>query len=102
MVLRTLASSLFPYTTLFRSRHSCCSTVHSTAVEIGVLVHHQRALEPGRRDVVLDHLLHPLEHLELVALVVRSEEHSLNSSHGYISYAVFCLKKKNRARGGRA
>src|SRR5205809_6682127 len=25
---------------------------------------------------------------------VRSEEHTLNSSHGYISYAVFCLKKK--------
>src|SRR5205809_3844167 len=27
---------------------------------------------------------------------VRSEEHTLNSSHGYISYAVFCLKKKRR------
>src|SRR5690606_39796614 len=26
----------------------------------------------------------------------RSEEHSLNSSHVKISYAVFCLKKKNR------
>src|SRR5205809_3634745 len=29
---------------------------------------------------------------------VRSEEHTLNSSHGYISYAVFCLKKKNKQR----
>src|SRR2546422_3320918 len=28
--------------------------------------------------------------------VERSEEHSLNSSHGYISYAVFCLKKKKQ------
>src|SRR2546429_6610326 len=27
----------------------------------------------------------------------RSEEPRLNSSHGYISYAVFCLKKKTRA-----
>src|SRR2546422_3881827 len=26
-------------------------------------------------------------------LTTRSEEHTLNSSHGYISYAVFCLKK---------
>src|SRR5687768_18080819 len=26
----------------------------------------------------------------------RSEEHTSNSSHGYISYAVFCLKKKNQ------
>src|SRR5207245_10320830 len=28
----------------------------------------------------------------------RSEEHSLNSSHGSISYAVFCLKKKNKTK----
>src|SRR2546422_7037770 len=28
--------------------------------------------------------------------VMRSEEQRLNSSHGYISYAVFCLKKKKR------
>src|SRR5687768_17666370 len=26
----------------------------------------------------------------------RSEEHTSNSSHGYISYAVFCLKKKSQ------
>src|SRR3989449_2893837 len=35
---------------------------------------------------------------------MRSEEHTSESSHGYISYAVFCLKKKNKAantsRGG--
>src|SRR5207245_9651052 len=29
-------------------------------------------------------------------LALRSEEHTLNSSHGSISYAVFCLKKKKR------
>ena len=34
----------------------------------------------------------------LVAVSSRSEEHSLNSSHSSISYAVFCLKKKNQAR----
>src|SRR2546422_8346702 len=28
--------------------------------------------------------------------IERSEEHRLNSSHGYISYAVFCLKKKKK------
>src|SRR3989475_7283330 len=28
----------------------------------------------------------------------RSEEHSLNSSHSQISYAVFCLKKKNNTQ----
>src|SRR5256884_6631446 len=30
------------------------------------------------------------------ALSLRSEEHTSNSSHGYISYAGFCLKKKKR------
>ena len=30
--------------------------------------------------------------------ITRSEEHSLNSSHRRISYAVFCLKKKNTRR----
>src|SRR5438105_6388554 len=29
-------------------------------------------------------------------VVVRSEEHTLNSSHEWISYAVFCLKKKKK------
>src|SRR2546430_10811645 len=31
----------------------------------------------------------------------RSEEHSLNSSHSQISYAVFCLKKKQHGTGNR-
>src|SRR6266436_8425262 len=34
--------------------------------------------------------------LEFLDLAVRSEEQRLNSSHGYISYAVFCLKKKKK------
>src|SRR5207245_9712138 len=33
-----------------------------------------------------------------VQAYLRSEEHRLNSSHGSISYAVFCLKKKNRTQ----
>src|SRR5256885_13183904 len=39
-------------------------------------------LSPGRRR-------------ERCGAVLRSEEHTLNSSHLVISYAVFCLKKKN-------
>src|SRR5205085_3412065 len=35
----------------------------------------------------------------LSALRTRSEEHTSNSSHSQISYAVFCLKKKNAERG---
>src|SRR5687768_17939279 len=33
-----------------------------------------------------------------VTVMVRSEEQRLNSSHGYISYAVFCLKKKKKKK----
>src|SRR5690349_24158585 len=71
MMRRPPRSTLFPYTTLFRS--------------IG---------EGG-----LDHLLdivgihgHPIN--LLLCSVRRSEETRLNSSHVEISYAVFCLKKK--------
>src|SRR5438034_3216660 len=37
----------------------------------------------------------------LASPVTRSEEHTSNSSHTVISYAVFCLKKKNNAYGDR-
>src|SRR2546426_5134839 len=36
--------------------------------------------------------------LTALLIHVRSEEHTLNSSHLVISYAVFCLKKKNETR----
>src|SRR5437870_10846714 len=35
---------------------------------------------------------------ELARKIFRSEEHSLNSSHVAISYAVFCLKKKKKKK----
>src|SRR2546429_4411935 len=37
---------------------------------------------------------------ELVAKAVDRKSTRLNSSHGYISYAVFCLKKKKRPQAG--
>src|SRR2546427_9332498 len=43
------------------------------------------------------HILHRgIESQRLAHLDARSEEHSLNSSHSQISYAVFCLKKKKK------
>src|SRR2546422_4422107 len=77
MIRRPPRSTLFPYTTLFRSLS--CRT-------LGWM------LEDTRRGVAFDgdraHLLD--------ALPLRLDRKStrLNSSHGYISYAVFCLKKK--------
>src|SRR2546429_4640295 len=69
MIRRPPRSTLFPYTTLFRSVfYSGDGSVEHDGVE---------------------NLLH--------TLVQRDRKSTrLNSSHGYISYAVFCLKKKNR------
>src|SRR2546422_5548722 len=73
MIRRPPRSTLFPYTTLFRSERD--------AIARG---------EGGERRA--EEALHPLVH-EL-GLAQDRKSTRLNSSHGYISYAVFCLKKK--------
>src|SRR2546422_8061780 len=82
MIRRPPRSTLFPYTTLFRSHK----------VDIGDTL--QEFL--GER-------LFELTSLELesgirldVEVEVDRKSTRLNSSHGYISYAVFCLKKKKK------
>src|SRR2546422_4068683 len=75
MIRRPPRSTLFPYTTLFRSRRPDRERAHPFARE------HRRERDPDRAG----------------ALVRRRTDRKstrLNSSHGYISYAVFCLKKK--------
>src|SRR3712207_6885580 len=71
MIRRPPRSTLFPYTTLFRSR-------------LGVH-------EPG--EVPVGHHPQLQQHLE-VGLREDRKSTRLNSSHANISYAVFCLKKK--------
>src|SRR2546422_4440337 len=72
MIRRPPRSTLFPYTTLFRS---------SPADEAGMAV----ALEEARRAASSGEVP-----------VGDRKSTRLNSSHGYISYAVFCLKKKKK------
>src|SRR2546427_7678979 len=92
MIRRPPRSTLFPYTTLFRSGHHALSRLQTgldrhDAVPLGADADFGAAVAPGR---FLD------EHY------VRVDRKStrLNSSHSQISYAVFCLKKKNtRERG---
>src|SRR5437588_8657424 len=72
MMLRPPTSTLFPYTTLFRSLAAC--------------------IEPTF--VSCDSPQGP-QLCTAGSVCVRSEEHTSNSSHTVISYAVFCLKKKN-------
>src|SRR2546430_10248983 len=94
MIRRPPRSTLFPYTTLFRS----CS--RSTARAAWGICAPPLGPEPQL----------PAEHFEVEAfladpkIVVEESEHArdqrdrkstrLNSSHSQISYAVFCLKKK--------
>src|SRR2546422_8247450 len=75
MIRRPPRSTLFPYTTLFRSDARRAGRRRSDRA----LPLCEEASARGRRPV-------------------RSDRKStrLNSSHGYISYAVFCLKKKKQ------
>src|SRR2546422_11767361 len=84
MIRRPPRSTLFPYTTLFRSLHAsggeirlCPAVVAHTDDDCAV--RHGRDVRAHGRD---------------------RKSTRLNSSHGYISYAVFCLKKKNSCPPG--
>src|SRR2546430_7991197 len=76
MIRRPPRSTLFPYTTLFRSGPVGCGAVEVGAVELA----DQEAWRGS--------------HLPFAAVDRKSTR--LNSSHSQISYAVFCLKKKQQ------
>src|SRR5258708_26752524 len=77
MIRRPPRSTLFPYTTLFRSQAS----LHRAIV--------------GRDDHAFG-----LRELGVSLRELDRKSTRLNSSHQIISYAVFCLKKKNSRAGG--
>src|SRR5437763_11877161 len=79
MIRRPPRSTLFPYTTLFRSN------VHGAGDSIGAEVLRRAGIDEDGR-------------LVAVKNVGKSDRKStrLNSSHRCISYAVFCLKKKKK------
>src|SRR3712207_7133544 len=83
MIRRPPRSTLFPYTTLFRS--SPCS-VQGDAAAPGIV----RALNRAYAEKGLDTVI-----LARGGGSLDRKSTRLNSSHANISYAVFCLKKKN-------
>src|SRR3712207_8384371 len=95
MIRRPPRSTLFPYTTLFRSTPRVITLTRWSMPAIlseGPPAHALlRALAQMR--LVLGHERRPRGHLEPAGLDRKSTR--LNSSHANISYAVFCLKKKN-------
>src|SRR2546422_8526226 len=91
MIRRPPRSTLFPYTTLFRSVAATGAECRLVAV-IG---------DDARGDSLRGELAqNRLADDHIVVAAARPTDRKstrLNSSHGYISYAVFCLKKKNTA-----
>src|SRR2546430_11777583 len=94
MIRRPPRSTLFPYTTLFRS-----AQVDSTiGAEQGVRRCQRTQLRCDVREerAADDVARGPRPRLRRPQMVVDRKSTRLNSSHSQISYAVFCLKKKNK------
>src|SRR3712207_8098353 len=92
-------STLFPYTTLFRSRPYADYVLEDATIP--ELPNHYRGkvrdnydLPDGRRIIIASDRLSAFD-INLAAIPLKDRKSTrLNSSHANISYAVFCLKKK--------
>src|SRR3712207_7172226 len=97
MIRRPPRSTLFPYTTLFRSAAAVPALVvaghrREDVHQVGHLADDQL----GERDVLLHDLVLVRRQPARLAQEDRKSTR-LNSSHANISYAVFCLKKKHNS-----
>src|SRR5688572_32457637 len=101
MLRRPPRSTLFPYTTLFRSRWQA-RTLRQTCHQIGDV-----AATPGVEGHLLadvparpgcPQIAHQVDDpVQFVSFESQDRKSTrLNSSHSQISYAVFCLKKKKK------
>src|SRR2546422_4039609 len=90
MIRRPPRSTLFPYTTLFRSVENRGKRILQVRPIVfqKVPLHDAAILLVNQQQLIGKHL--PASEL------ADRKSTRLNSSHGYISYAVFCLKKKKK------
>src|SRR2546422_4503413 len=96
MIRRPPRSTLFPYTTLFRS-------VPGHGMPLAIRIHLDPQDQGVSRCEPARICIEPTRCHSVAAArkrekrpLDRSEEHTSELHHGYISYAVFCLKKKNK------
>src|SRR5256886_6057355 len=91
MIRRPPRSTLFPYTTLFRSALATLGGNGSPEQQLGCGIHWYAANRSMSERFFYD------ADGELLLVPQQGDRKStrLNSSHSQISYAVFCLKKKN-------
>src|SRR2546428_3869692 len=98
MIRRPPRSTLFPYTTLFRSHRGEAWEAGEAGVRSEEEDHGGRKLDeeierrPAAHDRACEHAVQGL------GLALDRKSTRLNSSHDQISYAVFCLKKKKKVR----
>src|SRR2546430_11251177 len=96
MIRRPPRSTLFPYTTLFRSYPDCRPQFYDAF---------QQVINTGTKPETHIQIITPVIHMRKPDIIKRGlqldaplqdrKSTRLNSSHSQISYAVFCLKKKN-------
>src|SRR2546430_9797680 len=90
MIRRPPRSTLFPYTTLFRSSSGAKQTLYNLVM--AVIDPGDEAIIPAPYWVSYPDMVLLADGLPVMPLDRKSTR--LNSSHSQISYAVFCLKKK--------
>src|SRR3712207_8138943 len=101
MIRRPPRSTLFPYTTLFRSFIGGLILTYlmigkvSIATLVGLVT--LAGIASRNTIMMISHYLHLMKHEgESFTEKIDRKSTRLNSSHANISYAVFCLKKKTR------
>src|SRR3712207_7861152 len=97
MIRRPPRSTLFPYTTLFRSKGAAIA-VGGLEIEVALSdLAVARVTVHGQCETLAEQHSHVVGGRMRASLVVQEQDRKstrLNSSHANISYAVFCLKKK--------
>src|SRR2546422_8278275 len=96
MIRRPPRSTLFPYTTLFRSNRPI-SVRDLLTFRMGIGLAMEPAAKYPIQQAMIEQQVAVGPHLSTATCCsIDRKSTRLNSSHGYISYAVFCLKKKNK------
>src|SRR3989449_6822434 len=88
MIRRPPRSTLFPYTTLFRSLAETSVPWYRLLYVYSAGLSQRLVDLIAREPRIVPYIDMPIQHAD-------RKSTRLNSSHGYISYAVFCFKKKH-------
>src|SRR5256885_8669407 len=99
MIRRPPRSTLFPYTTLFRSTSMTINAPAALLLLLYQLVAEEQGVDPARLSGTIQNDV--LKEYIARGTYIDRKSTRLNSSHLVISYAVFCLKKKITASSTR-